>query len=207
MLAICLDLEGVLVPEIWINVAERTGIDALRRTTRDEPDYDRLMSYRLGILDQNDIKIDDITSAIQSMEPLDGANDFLASLQSRWPTLILSDTFSQFAKPIMAKLGHPTLLCHSLLIDDSGRIEDWEIRCEDQKRRTVESLREMNYNVIAAGDSYNDTTMLSAASAGILYRPPDNVVQEFPQYPVAMDYTELMDSIESAASDLGERWK
>ena len=207
MLAICLDLEGVLVPEIWINVAERTGIDALRRTTRDEPDYDRLMSYRLGILDQNDIKIDDITSAIQSMEPLDGANDFLASLQSRWPTLILSDTFSQFAKPIMAKLGHPTLLCHSLLIDDSGRIEDWEIRCEDQKRRTVESLREMNYNVIAAGDSYNDTTMLSAARAGILYRPPDNVVQEFPQYPVAMDYTELMDSIESAASDLGERWK
>ena len=156
---------------------------------------------------RDSIKIDDITSAIQSMEPLDGANDFLASLQSRWPTLILSDTFSQFAKPIMAKLGHPTLLCHSLLIDDSGRIEDWEIRCEDQKRRTVESLREMNYNVIAAGDSYNDTTMLSAASAGILYRPPDNVVQEFPQYPVAMDYTELMDSIESAASDLGERWK
>ena len=207
MLAICLDLEGVLVPEIWINVAERTGIDALRRTTRDEPDYDRLMSYRLGILDQNDIKIDDITSAIKSMEPLDGANDFLASLQSRWPTLILSDTFSQFAKPMMAKLGHPTLLCHTLVIDDSGRIEDWEIRCEDQKRRTVESLREMNYKVIAAGDSYNDTTMLSAASAGILYRPPDNVVQEFPQYPVAMDYTELMDSIESAASDLGERWK
>ncbi len=206
MLAICLDLEGVLVPEIWINVAERTGIDALRRTTRDEPDYDRLMSYRLEILDQNDIKIDDITSAIESMQPLHGANDFLATLQSRWPTLILSDTFSQFAKPMMAKLGHPTLLCHTLVIDDSGRIEDWEIRCEDQKRRTVESLREMNYNVIAAGDSYNDTTMLSAASAGILYRPPDNVVNEFPQYPVAMDYTELMDSIESAASDLGERW-
>ena len=116
MLAICLDLEGVLIPEIWINVSERTGIEALRRTTRDEPDYDRLMSYRLGILDQNDIKIEDITSAIQSMEPMEGANEFLASLQSRWPTLILSDTFSQFAKPMMAKLGHPTLLCHLSLI-------------------------------------------------------------------------------------------
>tara|TARA_Y100000588_G_scaffold331292_1_gene368822 strand:+ start:8173 stop:8796 length:624 start_codon:yes stop_codon:yes gene_type:complete len=207
MLAICLDLEGVLIPEIWINVSERTGIEALRRTTRDEPDYDRLMSYRLGILDQNDIKIEDITSAIQSMEPMEGANEFLASLQSRWPTLILSDTFSQFAKPMMAKLGHPTLLCHTLVIDDSGRIEDWEIRCQDQKRRTVESLREMNYQVIAAGDSYNDTTMLSAASSGILYRPPDNVVKEFSQYPVATDYTELMDAIESAASDLGEHWK
>ena len=207
MLVICLDLEGVLIPEIWINVSERTGIEALRRTTRDEPDYDRLMSYRLGILDQNDIKIEDITSAIQSMEPMEGANEFLASLQSRWPTLILSDTFSQFAKPMMAKLGHPTLLCHTLVIDDSGRIEDWEIRCQDQKRRTVESLREMNYQVIAAGDSYNDTTMLSAASSGILYRPPDNVVKEFSQYPVATDYTELMDAIESAASDLGEHWK
>ena len=207
MLAICLDLEGVLIPEIWINVSERTGIEALRRTTRDEPDYDRLMSYRLGILDQNDIKIEDITSAIQSMEPMEGANEFLASLQSRRPTLILSDTFSQFAKPMMAKLGHPTLLCHTLVIDDSGRIEDWEIRCQDQKRRTVESLREMNYQVIAAGDSYNDTTMLSAASSGILYRPPDNVVKEFSQYPVATDYTELMDAIESAASDLGEHWK
>ena len=206
-MAICLDLEGVLIPEIWINVSERTGIEALRRTTRDEPDYDRLMSYRLGILDQNDIKIEDITSAIQSMEPMEGANEFLASLQSRWPTLILSDTFSQFAKPMMAKLGHPTLLCHTLVIDDSGRIEDWEIRCQDQKRRTVESLREMNYQVIAAGDSYNDTTMLSAASSGILYRPPDNVVKEFSQYPVATDYTELMDAIESAASDLGEHWK
>ncbi len=207
MLAICLDLEGVLVPEVWINVAERTGIEALRRTTRDEPDYDRLMSYRLGILDQNDIKIEDITAAIQSIEPMEGANEFLSSLESRWPTLILSDTFSQFAKPMMAKLGHPTLLCHTLVIDDTGRIEDWEIRCQDQKRRTVESLRKMNYQVIAAGDSYNDTTMLSEASAGILFRPPENVMKEFPQYPVTTNYTELMDAIESAASDLGEHWK
>tara|TARA_B100001029_G_scaffold53184_1_gene42656 strand:+ start:367 stop:990 length:624 start_codon:yes stop_codon:yes gene_type:complete len=206
MLAICLDLEGVLIPEIWINVAERTGISALNRTTRDEPDYDRLMSYRLGILDQNDIKMDDITSTIGSMEPMEGATEFLASLESRWPTLILSDTFSQFAKPMMKKLGNPTLLCHTLLIDETGRIEDWKIRCDDHKRKTVESLIEMNYRVIAAGDSYNDTSMLSTASAGILFRPPENVIEEFPQFPVARDYSELIDAIESAATDLGELW-
>lgn len=206
MLAVCLDLEGVLIPEIWINVAERTGIKALRRTTRDDPDYDRLMSYRIEILDQNDIKIEDITSTIDFMEPMDGALGFLQSLESRWPTLILSDTFSQFAKPMMAKLGHPTLLCHTLIIDDSGRIADWEIRYEDQKRKTVESLLEMNYHVITVGDSYNDTTMLSSASAGILFRPPDNVIEEFPQFPVARDYEELTAAIESAASDLGEHW-
>ena len=206
MLAICLDLEGVLIPEIWINVAERTGISALNRTTRDEPDYDRLMSYRLGILDQNDIKMDDITSTIGSMEPMEGATEFLASLEARWPTLILSDTFSQFAKPMMKKLGNPTLLCHTLLIDENGRIEDWKIRYYDHKRKTVESLIEMNYQVIAAGDSYNDTSMLSAASAGILFRPPENVIEEFPQFPVAMDYSELIDAIGSAATDLGELW-
>ena len=206
MLAICLDLEGVLIPEIWISVAERTGISALTRTTRDEPDYDRLMSYRLGILDQNDIKMDEITSTIGSMEPMVGATEFLASLESRWPTLILSDTFSQFAKPMMKKLGNPTLLCHTLLVDETGRIEDWKIRCDDHKRKTVESLMEMNYQVIAAGDSYNDTSMLSTASAGILFRPPENVIQDFPQFPVARDYSELIDAIESAATDLGELW-
>lgn len=206
MLAICLDLEGVLIPEIWINVADRTGISALNRTTRDEPDYDRLMSYRLGILDQNDIKMDDITSTIGSMNPMEGAIEFLGSLESRWPTLLLSDTFSQFAKPMMKKLGYPTLLCHTLLIDETGRIEDWKIRCDDHKRKTVESLMQMNYQVIAAGDSYNDTSMLSAASAGILFRPPENVIAEFPEFPVARDYSELIDAIESAATDLGELW-
>ena len=206
MLVICLDLEGVLIPEIWINVAERTGISALTRTTRDEPDYDRLMSYRLGILDQNDIKMGDITSTIESMDPMEGATEFLAYLESRWPTLILSDTFSQFAKPMMKKLGNPTLLCHTLVIDETGRIEDWEIRYDDHKRKTVESLIEMNYQVIAAGDSYNDTSMLSAASAGILFRPPENVIEEFPQFPVAMDYSGLIDAIELAATDLGELW-
>ena len=206
MLAVCLDLEGVLVPEIWINVAERTGIKQLTRTTRDEPDYDRLMAYRLGVLDEKEIKIWDITSVIESMEPFQGAREFLSSLQSRWPTFILSDTFSQFAKPIMSKLGHPTLLCHSLVIDDSGRIEDWEIRCQDHKRKTVESLKQMNYDVIAAGDSYNDTTMLGSASIGVLYQPPDNVILEFPQFPVTTDYSQLMGEIESAAMDLGEFW-
>mgnify|MGYP003322188191 FL=1 len=206
MLAICLDLEGVLIPEIWINVAERTGISALNRTTRDEPDYDRLMSYRLGILDQNDIRMDDITSTIGSMDPMEGAIEFLGSVKSRWPTLLLSDTFSQFAKPMMKKLGYPTLLCHTLLIDETGRIEDWKIRCDDHKRKTVESLMQMNYQVIAAGDSYNDTSMLSAASAGILFRPPENVIAEFPQFPVARDYSELIYAIESAATDLGELW-
>ncbi|MAK33046.1 MAG: bifunctional phosphoserine phosphatase/homoserine phosphotransferase ThrH [Acidiferrobacter sp.] len=207
MLAICLDLEGVLIPEIWISVAERTGIKSLRRTTRDEPDYDLLMSYRIGILDEHDIKIEDITSTIGSMDPMEGANEFLQSLESRWPTLILSDTFSQFAKPMMAKLGHPTLLCHTLAIDDSGRIADWEIRCEDHKRKTVEALVKMNYKVIAAGDSYNDTSMLSSADAGILFRPPENVIEEFPQFPIARDYEELTAAIEDAASDLGELWK
>ena len=206
MLAICLDLEGVLIPEIWINVAERTGISELNRTTRDEPDYDRLMSYRLGILDQNDIKMDDITSTIGSMVPMEGALEFLGSLESRWPTLLLSDTFSQFAKPMMKKLGYPTLLCHTLLIDETGRIEDWKIRCDDHKRKTVESLIKMNYRVIAAGDSYNDPAMRSAASAGILFRPPENVIAEFPQFPVARDYSELINAIESAATDLGELW-
>ncbi len=206
MLAVCLDLEGILVPEVWINVAESTGIDSLRRTTRDEPDYNRLMSYRLGILDENEVTIGDITMVIDSMEPLIGAKEFLASLEKRWPTLILSDTFSQFAKPMMAKLGHPTLFCHNLVVDDSGRISDWEIRSEDHKRKTVGALKSMNFNVIAVGDSYNDTTMLSEASTGILFNPPNNVIAEFSQFPIAHDYTDLMQSIESAAMDLGERW-
>jgi phosphoserine/homoserine phosphotransferase len=204
MLAICLDLEGILVPEVWINVAERTGIEALRRTTRDEPDYDRLMRYRLEILDENGITIDDITSAIEAMEPLEGAIGFLDSLERRWPTLVLSDTFSQFARPMMGKLGNPTLLCHTLVIEDSGRISDWTIRLQDQKRRTVEALRSMNYEVIAVGDSYNDTSMLASASAGILFRPSDNVVEEFPQYPVTCDYDGLTAAIGKAASALGE---
>ena len=205
MLVVCLDLEGVLFPEVWINVAERTGIPELRITTREEPDYDKLMRYRLDILDSNGLTIDDITNVIEGMQPLDGAVEFLDWLRSNWQVIILSDTFSQFAGPMMDKLGRPTLFCHTLEIDeDSRRIADWTIRLEDQKCRTVEALRAMNFNVIASGDSYNDTTMLAAANAGILINPPQNVADEFPQYPVATNYTELRDAIQQAASAMGE---
>ena len=191
--------------EIWVKVSERTGIPELRITTREEPDYDKLMRYRLDILDSNGLTIDDITNVIEEMQPLDGAVEFLDWLRSNWQVIILSDTFSQFAGPMMDKLGRPTLFCHTLEIDeDSRRIADWTIRLEDQKCRTVEALRAMNFNVIASGDSYNDTTMLAAANAGILINPPQNVVDEFSQYPVATNYTELRDAIQQAASAMGE---
>ena len=205
MLVVCLDLEGVLMPEVWVDVAERTGIPELCRTTRDEPDYDKLMRYRLDILDANGLTIDDITDVIEGMQPLEGAVEFLDYLRSKWQVIILSDTFSQFAGPMMDKLGRPTLLCHTLEIDEkSHRITGWTIRLEDQKRRAVEALRGLNYNVIAAGDSYNDTSMLTIANAGILINPPSNVIDEFPQFPVTTDYGELLAAIEAAASDIGE---
>jgi len=205
MLVVCLDLEGVLMPEVWINVAERTGIPELRITTREEPDYGKLMRYRLDILDANGLTIDDITDVIEGMQPLDGAVEFLDWLRSNWQVIILSDTFSQFAGPMMDKLGRPTLFCHTLEIDeDSRRIADWTIRLEDLKCRTVEALRAMNFNVIASGDSYNATTMLAAANTGILLNPPQNVADEFPQHPVATNYTELRDAIQQAASAMGE---
>lgn len=193
------------MPEVWISFAERTGIPELRITTREEPDYNKLMRYRLDILDSNGLTIDDITNVIEEMQPLDGAVEFLDWLRSNWQVIILSDTFSQFAGPMMDKLGRPTLFCHTLEIDeDSRRIAGWTIRLEDQKCRTVEALRAMNFNVIASGDSYNDITMLAAANAGILINPPQNVADEFPQYPVATNYTELRDAIQQAASAMGE---
>ena len=205
MLVVCLDLEGVLMPEVWVDVAERTGIPELRRTTRDDPDYDKLMRYRLDILDANGLTIDDITDVIEEMQPLEGAVEFLDHLRLKWQVIILSDTFSQFAGPMMDKLGRPTLLCHTLEIDEeSRRITGWTIRLEDQKRRAVEALRGLNYNVIAAGDSYNDISMLAIANAGILINPPSNVTDEFPQFPVATDYGGLLAAIEAAASDMGE---
>ena len=205
MLVVCLDLEGVLMPEVWEEFADRTGIPEVRRTTRDEPDYDKLMQYRLDILDENDFTIDDITDVIGRMEPLDGAVEFLDHLRSKWQVIILSDTFSQFAGPLMDKLGRPALLCPTLEIDEeSRRIEGWTIRIDDQQRRTVEALRGLNYNVIAAGDSYNDTSMLAMANAGILLNPPSNVIDEFPQFPVTSDYAGLLAAIEAAASDMGE---
>jgi len=203
MLVVCLDLEGVLIPEVWVNVAKSTGIDSLLKTTRDEPDYNRLMSYRLRILEENSITIEDISRVIESMNPLDGGASFLKWLEVRWPTIILSDTFSQFADPIMGKLGYPTLFCHELKINQSGNIIDWAIRSEDHKRKTVKALKRLNFDVIAVGDSYNDTTMLSEANKGILFRPPENVIREFPQFSVSQDYEQLKNSIESFASDMG----
>jgi phosphoserine/homoserine phosphotransferase len=203
MILVCLDMEGVLTPEIWINVAERTGIEALRRTTRDEPDYDKLMRYRLEILDRHGLGIAKIRQVIEGLEPLDGAVDFLDGLRDRYPVIVLSDTFYQFAGPLLRKLGRPTLFCHRLEIDEGGRIVDYRLRMPDQKRSSVHALRELAFRVIAAGDSYNDTTMLGAADAGILFRPPPNVVAEFPQYPVTETHAELSRAIDEAAHRLG----
>jgi phosphoserine/homoserine phosphotransferase len=188
----CLDLEGVLVPEIWINVAAKTGIDALRRTTRDEPDYDKLMRGRLEILDRERLTLRDIQDVIATIRPLDGASGFLDWLRGEASVIILSDTFSEFAKPLMAQLGYPCLFCHSLEVEgDRGRIRGYTLRIDDGKRKAVAALKELCFRVVAAGDSYNDTTMLGEAHAGILFRPPDNVVRDFPQFPVTHTYDEL----------------
>jgi len=196
----CLDLEGVLVPEIWINVAERTGIDALRITTRDEPDYDVLMTRRLEILAEHGLRLPDLQQVIGSLTPLEGATAFLDALRERFQVLILSDTFYEFAEPLMRQLGRPTLLCHRLGIAEDGSVREYHIRLPDQKRRAVQALHQLNFRVIAAGDSYNDTSMLSEADAGILFRPPENVVREFPQFPVTHAYDELQREFEAAAA-------
>ncbi len=197
----CLDLEGVLVPEIWIGVAEVTGIPELRRTTRDEPDYDKLMRGRLAILEREKLGIADIQKVIAGMRPLDGAPAFLDWLRTRAQVIILSDTFMQFAQPLMAQLGYPTLFCHSLVIDDAGRIRDYTLRIADGKRKAVMALKLLNFRVAAAGDSYNDTTMLDEADRGILFRPPDNVIRDFPQFPVTQTYDELRAAFEAADRD------
>jgi phosphoserine/homoserine phosphotransferase len=194
----CLDLEGVLVPEIWINVAERTGIEELRLTTRDIPDYDRLMTGRLSILAEKGLGLPDIQKVIGGMSPLPGAAEFLDWLRERTQVVILSDTFYQFAAPLMRQLGWPTLLCHRLEIGDGGRVIDYHLRQKDQKRQAVRAFHQLNFRVIAAGDSYNDTSMLSEADAGILFRPPDNVVEEFPQFPVTRSYEELQREFQRA---------
>jgi phosphoserine/homoserine phosphotransferase len=198
----CLDLEGVLIPEIWINFAERTGIDELRRTTRDEPDYDVLMKRRLEILAENGLGLPDIQAVIGQMNPLPGAAEFLDWLREHFQVVILSDTFYQFAKPLMAQLGFPTLFCHDLEIADDGRVVDYRIRLQDQKREAVKALHGLNLRVVAAGDSYNDTAMLSEADAGILFRPPDNVIEEFPQFPVATSYDALRSEFAAAQENL-----
>ena len=187
----CLDLEGVLIPEVWINVAERTGIEALRATTRDIPDYDELMRQRLGILDEHNLGIQDIQEVIATMSPLEGAQECLDWLRENFQVVILSDTFYEFAEPFMRQLGWPTLLCHRLVIDDQGRVADYAIRQKDPKRQSVRAFQGLNYRCIATGDSYNDTSMLAQAEAGILFCPPQNVIDEFPQFPVANDYDAL----------------
>jgi phosphoserine/homoserine phosphotransferase len=198
----CLDLEGVLVPEIWINVAKTTGIEALRRTTRDEPDYDKLMRGRLRILDEHGLKLSDIQAVIAQMGPLEGAHEFVAWLRSRHQVIILSDTFYEFAAPLIAQLDHPCLFCNSLVVDEQGRVTDYRLRIRDGKRKAVMALKLLNFDVVAAGDSYNDTSMLAEADAGILFRPPDNVIRDFPQFPVTHTYEELRAAFIRAAAGL-----
>ena len=187
----CLDLEGVLIPEIWIGLAERTGIDELRATTRDIPDYDVLMKQRLALLEKHNLGIKDIQAVIDNMSPLEGAKEFVDWLNQNFQVIILSDTFYEFAKPLMRQLGYPTLFCHRLGIDDQGNITDYFLRQVDPKRESIKAFHQLNYRCIAAGDSYNDTTMLAEADAGILFRAPSNVIEEFPQFPSVNSYDEL----------------
>ena len=191
MYVICSDLEGVFVPEVWINVAEKTGIPELRRTTRDEPDYDLLMHQRMEILDRHGLKLKDIQHVIGQIRPLEGAVEFLDWVKQRTQIIVVSDTFIQFADPLMKQLGRPTLFCHTLVTDDTGRIIGYKLRQADPKRRTVEALQSLTYEVIAFGDSYNDISMLKQANKGILFRPPANVIRDYPEFPVCTDYEEL----------------
>ena len=193
---VTLDLEGVFTPEIWIEFADKVGIPELRRTTRDEPDYDKLMHFRIDLLQQHGLTLSDIQKVIAGMDLLPGARDFLDWLRARTQVIILSDTFYQFAQPLMEKLGHPTLFCHSLRVDEHDRIVGYHLRMPDSKRAAINALKAINFYIVAAGDSYNDISMLKEADAGFLFRPPANVVAEFPQFKVAEDYETLKTYIE-----------
>jgi len=198
MQIVCLDLEGVLVPEIWIEFAGRAGIPELMRTTRDEPDYDRLMTGRLRILRQHGLGLPDIQKVIAEMGPMAGARDFLDALRGAYQVIILSDTFYEFARPLMQQLGLPTLFCHSLEADARGMLVNYRLRMPDQKREAVKRLKELNFTVVAAGDSYNDVAMLGEAHRGVLFHPPATVIREFPQFPVALTYGDLRREIDAA---------
>ena len=202
MQIVCLDLEGVLVPEIWIAFSERTGIAEFRRTTRDEPDYDKLMRFRLALLRQHGLKLADIQAVIGSMAPMEGAKAFLDDLRRRFQVVILSDTFYEFADPLMAQLGRPTLFCHRLETDSEGFVAAYHLRQPNQKFHAVQALQSLNFQVIAAGDSYNDTGMLGAADAGFFIHPPAGIVAQFPQFPVNHSYAELRAAIDAAAARL-----
>lgn len=187
----CLDLEGVLVPEIWIEFANKTGIEELKATTRDIPDYDVLMKQRLALLDQHGFKLQDIQDVIATLSPLEGAAEFVSWLRERFQVIILSDTFYEFSQPLMRQLGFPTLFCHRLVTNDEGRVVDYKLRQADPKRQSIRALQTIYYRTIAAGDSYNDTTMLAEADAGILFHAPQNVIEEFPQFPAVHTFEEL----------------
>lgn len=195
----CLDLEGVLIPEIWIKFAEKTGIEALRATTRDIPDYDELMTMRLAELDKAKLGLPEIQEVIATLSPLEGAPAFLNWLRERFQVIILSDTFYEFAGPLMKQLGYPTLLCHKLTVDDSGKVVDYKLRQANPKRQCIAAFKTLYYRTIAAGDSYNDTTMLAEADAGILFSAPDNVIKEFPQFPAVHTYEELKQAFLNAS--------
>jgi phosphoserine/homoserine phosphotransferase len=198
MQVLCLDMEGVLVPEIWIEFSKRTGIAEFSRTTRDEPDYDKLMRYRLDLLDKHGLKLPDIQQVIAGMGPLPGAREFLDAMRERFQVIILSDTFYEFADPLMRQLGRPTLFCHRLLVDDAGKVRDYKLRQPDQKRAAVNALKGLNYRVMAAGDSYNDTGMLLAADAGFFIHAPPAIAAQFPQFPETHSYAELTAAIEAS---------
>jgi len=190
-LIVAMDLEGVLVPEIWINFAIKTGIEELKMTTRDEPDYDKLMKRRIKILEEHNLKLKDIQEVIESIEPLEGAEEYLNWVRMKTQAVILSDTFYEFAKPLMANLNYPTLFCNSLIVDADGNIVDYRLRIKDGKKKAVVAFKGLGFEVVAIGDSYNDTTMLAEADRGILFRPPENVIEEFPQFPVMKRYQEI----------------
>lgn len=197
---VTLDVEGVLLPEVWIAVAERTGIEALRRTTRDEPDYERLMRYRLGLLAEHGLTMSLIRGVVGELEPLDGAAAFLAALRQRTQVILLSDTFAEFAHPLMAKLGWPTIFCHNVVVDDDDRIVDYRLRLADQKRAAVRAFRSLGYRVAAAGDSYNDVSMLGAADRGFLFKAPERVTAEFPHFPAFDTHPELLAALDEVLS-------
>lgn len=196
----CLDLEGVLIPEIWIEFANKTGIEELKATTRDIPDYDVLMKQRLRLLSENGLKLDDIQEVIATLKPLEGAREFIDWLRERFQVIILSDTFYEFSQPLMRQLGFPTLFCHRLITDEQGNVVDYKLRQADPKRQSIRALQTIYYRTIAAGDSYNDTTMLAEADAGILFHAPQNVIDEFPQFPAVHTFEDLKNEFIKASN-------
>ena len=195
---VCLDMEGVLVPEIWIAFAEESGIPELKKTTRDEPDYDKLMKYRLNILKEHGLGLDAVQATIAKIDPIPGAKEFLDELRSITQVIILSDTFLQFAQPLMAKLGYPTLFCNELIIGDDGMIEDFHMRCEQSKLTTVKGLQSIGFDTIASGDSFNDLGMIQASKAGFLFKSPKSIQEQYPDIPAYEEYDELLEAIKKA---------